>query len=67
MFEWEEEGVVAENNAFMDSVMNVDGGVAGEREDGNAETGPVDGVGEGIRVRELSRLWKYRNGMSPAD
>ncbi|KAI9765925.1 MAG: hypothetical protein M1840_007066 [Geoglossum simile] len=89
MFRWEEGGVVAEENGFVSSLVDVESDVAVRREDASAKTmlagettAPSDSkstAGEYLEgtlanakgnqrpVRELSRLWKYRNGMSPTD
>jgi hypothetical protein len=60
---------VADSNAFMDSLMDVESGVAKERDGESSGTTAEDGMATVVTkpVKELSRLWKYRNGMSPVD
>ncbi|KAH0562951.1 hypothetical protein GP486_002484 [Trichoglossum hirsutum] len=67
MFAWDKEGMVAESNAFMDSMMDVERIIADQREGENALNKMENGTETvGMKpVKELSRLWKYRNGMSP--
>jgi hypothetical protein len=86
MFKWDEQGMVAEENSFIKSLVGVEGDVAVQREDASARTisvnsgaaSPTAGSeylngtlanasGNRRPVRELSRLWKYRNGMSPIE
>ncbi|KAH0536899.1 hypothetical protein FGG08_006270 [Glutinoglossum americanum] len=68
MFEWGEEGLVAASNAFMDSLMVVDRQVAEEREGYDAVIRLLDGEAVvKMPVKEVSRLWEYRNGGSPSD
>jgi hypothetical protein len=83
IFKWETEGVVAKENDFVNTLVDVEGDIAVGREVASARTMSVDDTavspgeyldgtlanarGEQRPVRELSRLWKYRNGMSPTD
>lgn len=64
---------VLDSNEFMDSVVgqNDRGGLAGRLLNGHDGTqGDVDGrSGSGdevVRVKDLSRLWQYRNGRLPS-
>jgi len=84
MFKWEKWGVVAEDNLFMNSLVDVESDVAVQREGASARTmsAPPGGdltagaylegtlanaSGDQRPVRQLSRLWGYRNGMSPTN
>ena len=54
-------GKVVEDNEYMNSLVDV--GVL-ERWD-TVQVGDDEGRTDGTRIKDLSRLWKYRNGKSP--
>lgn len=75
MFTLGADGRVKERNAFMDSDVDIIGrggevGISGTMKNG-VVTGKRRGVAAvgkvGMKVRDLSRLWMYRNSMSPPD
>ena len=65
MFEMDEEMTkVLETNEFMESSVDIEEVLGGtsRREKGHGTPGAAR-----QSIKSLSRLWKYRNGMSPAD